>query len=474
MNRNQILKELSVNNSQVNARIDELEKCGTQSEKFCVDLIKTELENGVLKKRPGKLPCEMLDKVNFMCRKYMDRMARIELTYDFIIDEHSFKTAVIGLLEKAPVFRSKVVHSPISPYWKPMAYHIDEVVTVSYEEATLERKNTFFAQEIPTDNNTQLKIHLFYEDNKTTVCYLVNHMCVDGGGFFAFLRDLCRNYTEYVQNGVSPIDYSQGPRDFEQVYADMDKQSKKKAKKLFKNPTAKVKNVFPYTPVSENDKTILTRRKIDAKIFNPALKVAKANGCSGNDLLIAAYMAAYKKLTGLNADNSLNVTTAVDLRRYIKGPSRLGYTNEVSFINCAVDRVGVNVKETLEAVARSSEKLKNDKFMGLYGLPLLNNAYKAMIYAQAEPIIRLFYNNPSLSVSNLGVINKTALALNGNEPVDFYASGAAKCKPCAVATIGSFDGELYLSISFFGTEADKKIVEKFYDEFQNALIEITE
>lgn len=474
MNCSNILKQLSVNNSDIINRINELEKCGVQDEKFCADLIESEIENGKYHKHPKKISCELLDKINFMCRKYMDRMERLELVYNFRVDEKSYKTAVIGLLEKAYVLRSKVVYSPIAPYWKLMPYHIDEVVTCSNEEATISKKEAFFTQDIPTDSNIQLKIHLFYEEGKTTVCFLVNHMCVDGSGFFTFVGDICRNYTDYVQNGISPINYSQGPRDFDQVYGDMDKLKKKKAKSLFTNPASKVKNVFPYTPASAEDKKILTRRKIDGEVFMPALKVAKEFGCSGNDLLITAYMTAYKKLSGISSDSSVNVTTAVDLRRYIKNYEKLGYTNEVSFINCTVDKVGESVKDTLQAVVQASAKYKNDEFMGLYGVPLLNIAYKSMVYAQAEPIIKLFYSNPSLSVSNLGVVNKKVLSMAGNEPVDFYASGATKCKPCAVATIGSFDGDLHISISFFGTEKDREIVTKFYDEFENALIELAE
>ena len=472
MNRDNILKQLSVNNADVIARVDELVSAGATNEKFCVDLIESEITNGKLNKRPKKIRCELLDKINYMCRKYMDRMERLEFTYDFIVDEESYKTAVMGLLEKAYVFRSKVVYSPISPYWKPMPYHIDEVVTSSEEEPTMERKNAFFTQEIPADNNTQLKMHLFYHEGKTTVCYLVSHMCVDGTGYFTYVAHICSNYTKLVQNGISPIDYSQGPRDFDQVYSDFSKEKRKKAKALFTNPASKVKNIFPYTPESKDDKPILTRCKINSEVFNPALAVAKKAGCSGNDLLITAYMCAYKKLSGISGEDTVNVTTAVDLRRYIKDPSKLGYTNEVSFINCTVDKVGETPLQTLEAVKQAGQKYKNDEFMGLYGVPLLDFAYKSMVYAQAEPIIKMCYSNPSLSVSNLGVVKAQLLSMDGNEPLDMYASGAAKRKPCAVATIGSFKGDLCISISFFGTEEDRKIVENFYKEFENALIEI--
>ena len=472
MNCDKVLKQLSVNNSAVNARLSELVESGADNEKFCVDLIESEIKNGKLCKRPKKISCELLDKINYMCRKYMDRMERLELVYDYIVDEKSYKTAVMGLLEKAHIFRSKVVYSPISPYWKPMPYHIDEVVTSSEEEPTISKKDAFFTQEIPTDSNIQLKVHLFYDSGKTTVCYLVNHMCVDGTGFFTFVADICRNYTSLVQKGISPIDYSQGPRDFDQVYGDFEKDKRKKAKALFTNPASKVKHIFPYTPENKDDKPILTRKKISGEIFKPALNVAKKSGCSGNDLLITAYMSAYRKLASLSGDSAVNVTTAVDLRRYIKNPAKLGYTNEVSFINCTVDKVGETPLQTLEAVKKAGLKYKNDEFMGLYGIPLLDFAYKSMVYAQAEPIIKMCYSNPSLSVSNLGVVKTQLLSMEGNEPLDMYASGAAKRKPCAVATIGSFNGDLHISISFFGTEKDREIVTEFYNEFEKAIIEI--
>ncbi len=472
MNRRDILNCLSLNNDDVKARIDELENCGVTDEKICADIIQSEINSGKLAVRPKKIKCEMLDKVNFMCRKYMDRMVRFEFEYDFSVDEYAFKMAVIGLLEKAHIFRSKIVYNPISPYWKPVAYNINDVVSISNKEATETRKEAFFSQEIPSDSNVQLKIHLFYDAGKTTICYLVNHMCVDGSGAMDFIEDLCRNYSEFLQKNISPVKYSQGPRDFEQIYADMDKQTQQKAKSLFANPTAKNKNTFPYHPKSADDKTVLTRKIIKREIFQPALQTAKSLGCTGNDLCIAAYMSAYKSITGLDNNSGLGVTTAIDLRRYIKFPKRLGYTNAVSFANCFVDRVGTDIKETLKSVVVASSKIKSDRFMGLYGMPLLNIAYKSMIYLQAENVIRLFYNNPSLSVSNLGVVKKERFAMDNNMPVGFYCSGAAKCKPCAVATISSFEGDLCISINFFGTEKDREIISGFYDEIENALIEL--
>ena len=49
------------------------------------DLVDYKKSNPQLSKK--KLPTEMYDKVNLMCRKYMDRLARFEVDYDFIVNE---------------------------------------------------------------------------------------------------------------------------------------------------------------------------------------------------------------------------------------------------------------------------------------------------------------------------------------------------------------------------------------------------
>ena len=47
---------------------------------------------------PKKLKSEMYDKVNYMCRRYMDRIARFELDYDFVPDIAALKYALICII----------------------------------------------------------------------------------------------------------------------------------------------------------------------------------------------------------------------------------------------------------------------------------------------------------------------------------------------------------------------------------------
>ncbi len=421
-----------------------------------------------------KLPCEMYDKINFMCRKYMDRMARFELDYDFVADAEIFKMVTAGFLEKALVFRSAVVKHPIAPYWRVSDYRIDEAVTVSWPENLEAAKEAFFSQEIPANNPLQIRMALFYHEGKTSVCFIWNHMGMDGGGFKSFWTAFCKNYTDYVNEGTSPENFSAGPRAYSEVYADFSPKDKAKAKRLyFGGASPKSTHKFPFTPKDNQDGVVIVSKEIGRDVFIAARNACKKQGATVNDMLVAAYMDAFCRLAGVGADESLTVSCAVDLRRYIKDTDRIGYTNHVTFIHCTIPKKGASIDETLQEVAAFSIKAKQDPFMGLHGLPLLNFGYKTMIYAQAEPVINVFYNQPPLAVSNVGALDPSAFSLCGNEPYRAFVAGAAKNKPCAMMTALTLKDALFISMCVRGNNEDRKILERFFNEMVISITALT-
>lgn len=291
-------------------------------------------------------------------------------------------------------------------------------------------------------------------------------MCMDGGGFKAFWSDFCKAYSDYVLKGNSPLCFSVGSRNYTDVYKDMEKNFQKKAKKQLANVSPRDKHRFPFTNNNVENDVVIVSRKIPKEYFDKAVAYTKSQGGTVNDLLVASYIDALKKVANFRNDESISVSCATDLRRHIKDTSTIGYTNHVSFSHCAVERMGNDLKETLSIVSRKTKELKADEFMGLHGLPLLNFAYKTMIYLQAEPIVNLFYRNPTLSVSNVGAIDTVAFALADNKPFSAFVAGAAKNKPCAVMTALSINGDLSVSICLRGNNKDKEILESFFTEYE--------
>ena len=254
-----------------------LKRKGLTDDKVIKDLIKLKSQNPHLLNK--KIKCEMYDKVNLMCRNYMDRMARFEVDYDFIIDEEAFKNVAICWLECAPFMHSQVINSPLSPYWKVSDYNInDMVVAKTVDDIDLARED-FFSKSIPLSCNVQMNIGLFYCKGKSYVCFIWNHMCFDGGGYKSFWSDFCKNYSDYVLKGISPVNFSTGSRKYTDIYKDMDKTFAKGAKKQFANISPRDNHTLPFESNEKIDNVVIVAREIDEYNFSKATSYAKKRRC---------------------------------------------------------------------------------------------------------------------------------------------------------------------------------------------------
>ncbi len=442
-----------------------LRKKGLTDEKVIKDLIEFKCNNPHILK--NRYPTEMYDKVNLMCRNFMDRLARFSMDYDFIVDEEKFKNTAVCCLESVPILRSQVINHPVAPYWRVADYNVNDFVIVEHTDDIDKTREKFFRRQIPLKSNIQMNIGLFYYEGRTYVNFIWNHMCMDGGGFRMFWGDFCKNYSDYVNLGVSPLGFSTGSRRYTEVYKDMPKEKAKKAKLQFANVSPRLKLRFPFENDNKEDNIIIVSRKISSEYFLNAKEYAKRQSATVTDLLLASYLDAFGKIAGLSENEKVSVACATDLRRHIKDLSGIGYTNHVSFMHCTLDKKGRDLKQTLGFVRDRTALMKDDEFAGLHGLPLLRMAYKNMIYIQAETIVKLFYNNPVFSVSNVGVISPSDFVLGEKGPFDAFVAGAAKNKPCAVMTALTINNNLSVSMCLRGNEKDKQLLEAFFTEFEN-------
>lgn len=422
-----------------------------------------------------RLPAEMYDKVNYMCRRYMDRIARFELDYDVIPDIEAFKRAVTGFFEAAPVFHSRFIDNHIVPFWKVSDYTVDDILTVESTNDLAKSADEFLLRDIDLKSNVQMKIGIFTNNGRCKICFMWNHMCMDGGDLKQFLDDFFASYNACLGGDEQPMKYkSGGTRGYKAVYADFDKKDRKKAKSLFAGVSSgDRKHHLPFTDKSAEDKKFIARRKISADIFNAARITAKNRGATVNDLLAAAYIKAFYAMAKCPRER-VGISCAVDLRRYIKNLRATGYTNHTTFFPCVVQSDSVTMTEMLDKVVLYMKKMKEDRFLGLHGLPLLHIGYSTMIYAQAELVVGMFYNNANLAISNVGAFNVDNLLIGKNKPVGAAVAGAAKEKPCAMTTALTLGGELSLSICSRGNKKDAEMLDEFLRLIEKNLSELAE
>lgn len=410
-----------------------------------------------------KLKAELWDKMHYLFRDFNDRMVHAELRYDFEIDIEALKTVLICFFEKAAVLHSRFVDNKLSTHWEVKPYHIDDVLTVSRPDDLDEAVDSFLTQYIPPDSDIQMKAALFLKDGKSALCIVENHMCMDGGDFKYFLKALCQNYSGYTEKKISPIGLRTGSRAFEEVYSGFSRTETRMAKNLYKNINEKDTHAFPLTPDNIRDKSFIARRKIDEETFLKIKTTGKALGATINDMLVTAYFYSLYELAGYDPSERVSISCAIDLRRHIKDTGNMGITNHTAWMQCAVPQRGRDIFQTLKYVINSSNRFKSDKFMGLYGLPLLKLGYSILPHSASEEIIKIGYSNPLLAMSNIGILDAEGLALAGNEPTDAFMSGAVKYKPFVLLSATSFKNVLTLSMCVRGNDEDRKIVEKFFD-----------
>ena len=352
-----------------------------------------------------KLNAELWDKMHYLFRDYNDRMVHVELHYDFRIDIEALKTVLICFFEKAPVLHSSFTDNRISPYWTVKDYHINDVLTVKEvdEAALADEINAFLVQYIPPEASIQMKAAVFFHGEKSTLCLVENHMCMDGGDLKYFMNALCENYNAFINAGKSPIALRTGTRSYEAVYEDFSATERKIAKSLYKNINRKDGHAFPLTPDSQRDSSFIARRKLSAETFERLRAAGQQRGATVNDMLLTAYFDALYKIANFSPEDEVSISCAVDLRRHIKDNSDQGVTNQTAWMQCRVPKLGSSIFETLESVKASSAAFKRDPFLGLHGLPLITFGFNALPFFYANWLIGLLYSNALMSVSNVGI-----------------------------------------------------------------------
>ena len=302
---------------------------------------------------------ELWDKMQYLFRHYYDRMVHCVLYYDNPINIDILKQVLIWTFEKVPVLHCKFESNAIEPFWKEEEYTIDDILTVDESCINIEESiNNLIYQSIPVENNVQMKVGVFYGQNKYALCIIVNHMCFDGGDFKYFVSKLAENYNKLL-NGEYDLNIKHGTRSYDAVYSSLTDEEKEIAKGLYKNiSNVKDEHKFPLTPDSPLDKTIINRRKIPKDLFLTFKSIGKKMDVTINDLMLTFYIRALYQIGNFDKNESLAIPCMVDLRRYIEDSSKTGLTNHTGFMICNVSKCGETVNDTLIEVLRTIKKVK--------------------------------------------------------------------------------------------------------------------
>ncbi len=420
-----------------------------------------------------KLKAELWDKVQYIFRNYYDRMIHSAVVYDGEIDLDILRKSIFRVVTHFPILRSSFHSSAINPYWEVNEdYTVEEMAQKVICDDLKSSALTFLAKEISYKAKLQFEITLHVCRGRSAITVLVNHMCLDGADFKYFISKIVEGYNLIACGGdISDLELKNGSRSYSQIYKDMSEEEAEEAKKLYKNVSRTgVKNKFDFT-----DDTDCRTRFNFKKLTNDtivALKTkGKEHGATLNDVFMTAYARAIYTRLAPSEDKRLVITSMKNLRDHIESANSESVTNLTGFMPCVLQELGENFCDTLQKVSEQNDASKQDKYCGLYGIPLLSLAFKLFPYSIAEFAIKIGYENPLIGMSNIGIIPDGYLELEGVKCIYAFMTGATKFKPYIQLTSTTFKGETTLCIAQKCSDKDEEKIIVLLDAIERELME---
>ncbi len=224
-----------------------------------------------------RLRAELWDKLHYILSHSTDRMIRIELQYDGLIETETLRKALEHVTNSNPILHSAFRDHSLRPYWEVQPYSIKDILTVieilplkeslivddnlkagktltednilsvtEAEKAEVEAeaeqaKQRFMRQVIPVDSNVQYKVAVINYRGRSQLCMIINHMCVDGRGSQILLNQIAATYSKIHKNLPVP-EIKSGSRAHAKIYSGFSLLNRLVARLLLKNITHQKKN----------------------------------------------------------------------------------------------------------------------------------------------------------------------------------------------------------------------------------------
>lgn len=421
-----------------------------------------------------KYKAELYDKIQSVIGNYNDRMVRGIFKYDFDINAEIIRDVLREFGNASPIIHSSFRKGIIKHKWVEKSFCHKDILFVKYSDEPEKDAEEFICTVLPMDGNIQLKMGLFKDNmnNHTVLAMITNHMYMDGGDFKYFMKMLCMAYNCKVKNQGDYISIKNGSRAYDKVYDDLEPKIKKKAKLLYANPTPRNTKKLELSKCGEEDASFIIKEKVPSKYFYKIKEYGKKKNATINDLILAAFFKSLYDVGGMSCSEGITISGAIDLRRYMLNSDETGITNHSSYLPYSIDNCENNYENILNEVRNISGKYKMDPFTGLHGLPLLKFGYSAFPAFLADKLVKKFYNNPNLAMSNIGILYEEHYRLGEYIPREAFITGTVKYKPGIMVTVTTYKNEITLTMCCRGNEQDKQILGNILKNIKEILISL--
>lgn len=402
----------------------------------------------------------------FKVKKINDHVLHFAAEFSTELDFALMKRAVDILADAFPLIRCGFEESSSHrPVWVNRGHTSEQMVSRIETEDPPRAIQSFLCQETDLGNGPQLKVGIVRSGKGDTLCVIISHMLCDAAGFKEVLYTLSKAYTALEHREEIHIGSRIGDRSIGQilkVYSRKDRFKIYGAKNQL-NPHGSQKFDFE----GDLSNPFIEILKITRDEFCLLKSYAKVHQSSINDMILTACLRVLFRTFGYTAP----LPCAIDLRRFLPNRQTGGICNLMSNICCSVGPdLGDSFENTLFKVKQQMDLQKNDRG-SIRDIALLEKLFTVVPYQTAFNLMKKHFTNPSIALTNIGILEKKNLIFGESVIRDAYMTGSIKYVPNFQVSVTTFDDQATFCVNLYGTEDDRKQIQTFLNDFYSELHE---
>lgn len=431
--------------------------------------------------KPGIIPATGNDIYNYIARYGMANFQiQIVVNLNGILNHNTLLKAIRLSIAAEPVFGCRFVENQ-PPYWKTRE-DIDKISFFTFEMTNNldEAIQKFLESPLDMDRDPMIKMKLIRSGQQDTLCIKINHTCCDGTGAKEYVQLLSDIYSRIDQNGgvYVPKPKVRTRKDQDRLFSSLGIENPEAAGDPLQD-IPKTLWAFPWQ-MSKPSNTRVAVCRLPHGHVDVLSRYAKSKGATINDLIVTALYRALFEMSQPFNGIPMDISMTVDLRRYLPDQKTEAIRNFSGGFNTKMSRIANETFEgTLSRVIPMMDKIKNSRpgLLSAIGLERVeksdfhqtNSLYRAV----SQFLIQFSSCVPQCApvLSNLGILYKDLIKFGENVVNDAYIVPPAICAPGLLLCIGTYNGVITMSVSYYQSQAREEQIQRFLNLVAKELVE---
>lgn len=390
-------------------------------------------------------------------------LIRLFLRFSGSIDKNALEEAINRSIKAAPLVNS--AYDFAHHRWNRESFSGADIVTeIPVANASLESLSPYILSNISFSTGPQIKVFLFRSDEGDSLCFLASHLAFDGISLKRYAFLVAKLYSSVLTDTNEDLTSGYSlERGFKQVLNTL---SFRQKCSLLILPKKQAQPSIELSLSGLEKANFVILETIEEEDFAEISLKAKAANATINDVVMTAYARALAKTLGIR---DIDLPCPVSFLKRLPNPDKSAFLNLTGGYHFHLRLEPTD--DFLTSLSKTSAEMSEEKksMDSLKGPFILGKVFSCLPDSLAQKLVYKIAPPPFISYTNLGMMDSKSLTFGDIVPEEAYFLTAVKKAPSFQLSISTYEGTLYLSSCFCGSEEDKIYLSKLLNAVKTEL-----